>query len=312
MATKRENEAVEDNAYKALEDALAIDFQDGGKSGQGEDEARPSKEELARSLSPEPAPKSPQFRPANDQTGSRAGTFGVLPAAPEGGSPMRVAAIISVVWVVLMLAAAHLLYAPGVLGLNPSEGPMLIRKINEPCNQDRRRILALRANAALGEVILDGHIEATVEHILPLADDPYWIGKFPRKTRNDLKDLLGNFTIVTAEQNRRVVRDPHRVSEGIRLRDNPAQRAFAAFEFQIVFQQIRPEREDDREADQIDVEREKDDAERQRALGTGTGVGFGVRHRGTSRKRVRVARPRRKVGREVGRALVAFGAASGG
>ena len=82
---------------------------------------------------------------------------------------------------------------------------MLIKKINEPCNQDRRRILALRANAALagGEVVLDGHTEATIEHIFPLSDNAHWLAKFPRKeTRNDLKDLLGNFTIVSATQNR--------------------------------------------------------------------------------------------------------------
>lgn len=98
------------------------------------------------------------------------------------------------------------LFAPGVLGLNASEGPMLIKKINDPCNNDRRRILALRANAAMpgGEVILDGPNEATVEHIFPLSDNAYWMAKFPRKeTRNDLKDLLGNFTIVSATQNRK-------------------------------------------------------------------------------------------------------------
>ena len=115
MATKRENEAVEENAFKALEDALAIDFQDDGKtSASGEDGARPSKEDLARSLSPEPAPKSPQFRPANDQTGSRSAAISGLPGAPEGGSPMRVAAIISVLWVLLGVAAAHILYAPAI------------------------------------------------------------------------------------------------------------------------------------------------------------------------------------------------------
>jgi hypothetical protein len=115
MATKRDNEAVEDNAYKALEDALAIDFQDGdGKSARSEDAARPSREELARSLSPEAAPKSPQFKPANDQSGTRASRLGALPGAAEGGSPMRIAALISVAWVALMLVAAHLLYAPAI------------------------------------------------------------------------------------------------------------------------------------------------------------------------------------------------------
>ena len=113
MATKRDNEAVEENAYQALEDALAIDFQDGGKSAARDEDARPSKEELARSLSPEPAPKSPQFRPANDQNASRA-RAAALPGAPDSGSPMRIAVIVSVIWVVLGLAAAHILYAPAI------------------------------------------------------------------------------------------------------------------------------------------------------------------------------------------------------
>ena len=47
MATKLENEAADENAYKALEDAVAIDFpDDGGKgeaqSGRSPDEARAS------------------------------------------------------------------------------------------------------------------------------------------------------------------------------------------------------------------------------------------------------------------------------
>ena len=55
MATKRDNEAVEENAYKALEDALAIDFQDDAETGA--DEPRVSKEEMARTLAPQQAPK---------------------------------------------------------------------------------------------------------------------------------------------------------------------------------------------------------------------------------------------------------------
>src|SRR5262249_31374751 len=96
------------------------------------------------------------------------------------------------------------LYVEGVLELTAHERKMLIKKISDPCNQDRRRILALRANAALpgGEVILDSITEATVEHILPLSDTPEWIAKFSRKdARNDMRDLLGNFAIVTAKQN---------------------------------------------------------------------------------------------------------------
>lgn len=96
------------------------------------------------------------------------------------------------------------LYAAGALGLNPSEPGQLIDKLNTACNQDRRRILVLRANAAQkdGEVILEGVNEVTVEHIKPRADTDYWRRKFPRKeSREKLTDLLGNYTLVHPLQN---------------------------------------------------------------------------------------------------------------
>ncbi len=97
------------------------------------------------------------------------------------------------------------LYAEGVLGLNPSEPGQLIDKLNEACNEHRRRILALRVNAILpgGEVILDNHNEVTVEHIKPRADTDYWRKKFPNKEmRDSLTDLLGNYTLLHPLQNR--------------------------------------------------------------------------------------------------------------
>ncbi|MGE3303212.1 MAG: DUF262 domain-containing protein [Hyphomonadaceae bacterium] len=95
--------------------------------------------------------------------------------------------------------------AKGELHLTPTERDRLIDKINEPIptNEHRRRILALRMNAALpgGEVLLCGVKEATVEHVKPIADTTYWLSKFP-PGREDLTHLLGNFVILTEKQNR--------------------------------------------------------------------------------------------------------------
>jgi hypothetical protein len=113
MATKRENDAAEENAYKALEDALAIDFEDDAQSGLEAAEAPTSKDEIARSLAPEQAPKSPQFKPANDQRANlQPQLLGAMDASAK--SPMRMAAILSVVWVILGAVAAHIFYAPAI------------------------------------------------------------------------------------------------------------------------------------------------------------------------------------------------------
>ncbi len=95
---------------------------------------------------------------------------------------------------------------PGMLGLTPAEQSLLIKKINEtmPNNEHRRRILALRCNAALpgGEVLVEAGPDATIEHIKPLADTAYWLKKFPdAKERNEFTHLLGNFAIVSLTQN---------------------------------------------------------------------------------------------------------------
>jgi len=46
----------------------------------------------------------------------------------------------------------------------------------------------------------------------------------------------------------------------------PAQNAAGAFEREVVMQKVRAERKDDREPDEIDVEREKNNAKRERTL----------------------------------------------
>src|ERR1700741_2768763 len=84
MTIKSEKDEVAENAYKALEEALAIDFQESSPRGSldpregkvsdvanqsgkpaGKDTGR--SEEIARALAPEPGPKSPSHKPANDQ-----------------------------------------------------------------------------------------------------------------------------------------------------------------------------------------------------------------------------------------------------
>lgn len=108
------------------------------------------------------------------------------------------------------ILAAHgdmnVLANEGMLGLSKAECSLLIKKVNEtmPNNEHRRRILALRCNAALpgGEVLVDSGANATIEHIKPLADTAYWLEKFPdTKKRNECTHLLGNFTIVSLTQN---------------------------------------------------------------------------------------------------------------
>src|SRR5690606_834525 len=49
--------------------------------------------------------------------------------------------------------------------------------------------------------------------------------------------------------------------------EKPAEHAFRAFEREVVPEQIRSEREDDREPDEIDVEREENNPEGQRTAG---------------------------------------------
>ena len=91
MATNKPTESIDDKAFQALEEALKIDFDDLAPETPSKKDAseahvsepasrvpnkvqekpanRPASGETARSLGPEPAPKTPAFTPAND--GSR-------------------------------------------------------------------------------------------------------------------------------------------------------------------------------------------------------------------------------------------------
>ncbi|MES1202499.1 MAG: DUF262 domain-containing HNH endonuclease family protein [Pseudomonadota bacterium] len=94
----------------------------------------------------------------------------------------------------------------GMFGLTDHEHETLMKKLHEPApvNEHRRRILALRCNAALenGEALVDAGQDATIEHIKPLSDSAYWQNKFPNlKRRREFTHILGNFTIVTLTQN---------------------------------------------------------------------------------------------------------------
>ncbi len=99
------------------------------------------------------------------------------------------------------------LYNPKALklALAPDEHNRLIQLINNDVkSSELRRTLALRANAAMpqGEVFSGSFKEATVEHVLPLADTEYWIKRFPNAARREeFKNLLGNFALLTQKQN---------------------------------------------------------------------------------------------------------------
>ena len=54
------------------------------------------------------------------------------------------------------------------------------------------------------------------------------------------------------------------MGDGIGLGEEPAEHAALAIGIQVVGDQVGPEGKDDREANEIDVERQENDAERQR------------------------------------------------
>jgi hypothetical protein len=96
------------------------------------------------------------------------------------------------------------LFEPNVLGFKEGEALDLVARLNRPwaSNTERRRCLALRANAVLGEVLLCDFKYATAEHVLPLSDTEFWRKHFPKADARELgKDLLGNMAILTASQN---------------------------------------------------------------------------------------------------------------
>jgi hypothetical protein len=112
------------------------------------------------------------------------------------------------------------LEAPGMFGLTAHEHETLMKKLHEPVpvNEHRRRILALRCNAAMpgGEALVDAGPDATIEHIKPLSDSAYWQKKFPDpKRRREFTHILGNFTIVTLSQNNTAADLPFEEKTGI-------------------------------------------------------------------------------------------------
>ncbi len=149
MATKKGNESIDDQAFRALENALRIDFDelksslndqadpDAPPSGVPEPVPQPTRAERrdrdqkardvkARAAAPapaaaterraetraaaEPAPKSPSFAAANDD--SRRSNSALLRAfdVRQGRRPMRMAAIVSIVWLVGTLGIANTLF----------------------------------------------------------------------------------------------------------------------------------------------------------------------------------------------------------
>lgn len=91
----------------------------------------------------------------------------------------------------------------GALELTLSERRQIIARINDPFRKDhnRRRVLALRLNAALGEA-LDLRDDATVEHVLPANPSGDWLRLFPdAEQRELLANLIGNWALITGAQN---------------------------------------------------------------------------------------------------------------
>ncbi len=109
-------------------------------------------------------------------------------------------------------AACHvdddrLLHGPkGALALTEAERRGVFEALNRSRKRDPlRRLLLLRVEGALREgsfVSMNGDV--TAEHILPKGGSPWWNERFPDpKMRKELTHLLGNFTLVTHDQNKR-------------------------------------------------------------------------------------------------------------
>src|SRR5262249_46363955 len=114
-------------AYKALEDALEFNFHDkrpqgnlDPREGNVSDVANQSaknagkSEEIARALAPEPGPKSPSHKPANDQRPTANVNVGRSLEPHRTSSALRIAAIVSVLWVAACAGLAHLMFAPQI------------------------------------------------------------------------------------------------------------------------------------------------------------------------------------------------------
>lgn len=145
MATKKSNESIDEKAFQALEAALKIDFDELASSPNDKTslddpeenvsqptnqaatpdqnkKARPQPEqsrgaraaEAAKTLAPEPAPKSPSLSAANDD--GRRSPAAMLRALDvrSNRAAIRVAALVSVIWAVAGLGVANLLYGPQI------------------------------------------------------------------------------------------------------------------------------------------------------------------------------------------------------
>ena len=95
---------------------------------------------------------------------------------------------------------------------------------------NQRRAMALRLNAALeGGCTLPPEADATVEHVLPRNPDPdsMWLTTWPDATkRRELCDTLGNFVLLTHEQNQSADRKDYRHKHKIYF-DDRGQTPFA-------------------------------------------------------------------------------------
>ena len=101
----------------------------------------------------------------------------------------------------------------------------------------------------------------------------------PEGRENELQDRVEGRDQPAEEDGGEGVILAEGVGEVVALRQHPAQQPRLPVDLQVVFDQLRPEGEDDREPDQVDIEREKDDPERERALGRRSGGGGRGGHR---------------------------------
>jgi hypothetical protein len=105
------------------------------------------------------------------------------------------------------------------LELTPGERADLIARLEASFTRDsgRRKTMVLRLNAALPDGIAlcfeDG---VSVEHVLPLKPGADWHDDFPDPVeRKRCASLMGNFVLLTHEQNRRAANKPYAVKREI-------------------------------------------------------------------------------------------------
>lgn len=98
----------------------------------------------------------------------------------------------------------------GCLTLRPAERAALVARLGQPFRRDKakesekRKLILIRINACLpGGDAVSRDADISVEHILPVKGGPDWNDKFTEKERDAYAHLIGNWTLVTADQNRR-------------------------------------------------------------------------------------------------------------